>query len=232
MLADRNARVKGAGDARRHTLYQRRPNLISESGNIVRERGCWGASGALGQATDATTDTGTDPALGAGDAANTGTDMGAAEADGALAGGSMMEAYDADGSGSISEEEFGAGLASQGTFQGLDTDGDGMISQEEFEAGMPGQAAMWQDLDAGGAGTLSEEEFGRSLFGQYDADGSGELDETEFGEFETATSGGAQMDGMGAGATDLETDAGVMTTEDPSMETEVETEMETDATDG
>lgn len=141
------------------------------------------AGGALAQATDSTTDTGAETGM---------ADTGAGE----MGGGSMMGTYDADAGGTVSEDEFGAGMASGGMFQRLDADGDGMVSQNEYLAARPEDQQLFEEMDSAGTGMLSEEDYGAGIFRQYDADASGDLDETEFGQYET------DMGGMDGGAAD------------------------------
>lgn len=62
-----------------------------------------------------------------------------------------------------------------------DTDGDGALSQEEFETGW-GENDVYSTWDEDGDGALTEEEFNAGVFDSYDADDSGAIEEPEFGD--------------------------------------------------
>lgn len=67
-----------------------------------------------------------------------------------------MGPLDADGDGSLTEEEF-APIAEMGAdFAAYDSDGDGALSQEEFNEGV---RALANDDDTGGGGSLDEDEL-------------------------------------------------------------------------
>ncbi|MGI5818772.1 MAG: EF-hand domain-containing protein [Armatimonadota bacterium] len=110
----------------------------------------------------------------------------------------FIEAHDADGSGTISREEF---TGSAQAFSRIDADGDGQITREEAVAaeetkhqrqGQQGRlqahadpAERWQKLieehDRDGDGRISQEEFGGPdhAFTRLDTDGDGYLTEAE-----------------------------------------------------
>lgn len=65
-----------------------------------------------------------------------------------------FEELDADGSGSISAEEFAAPLLEH--YAELDADGDGVVTAEEF---MVRSTERFTELDTDGDGTLTEAEL-------------------------------------------------------------------------
>lgn len=89
--------------------------------------------------------------------------------------------YDADQSGSLTQEEFQAGL-----YADLDADQSGMIEEQEFAAGDPlfGEGNL-VTADANADGMIDEDEFnayyGESeLQASFDADASGDITEDEY----------------------------------------------------
>ncbi len=64
-------------------------------------------------------------------------------------------AWDGDGDGALSEEEFNTGFSEGGAYDEWDADEDGMLSEDEFNAG---------------------------VFGGYDDDESGVIEEPELGD--------------------------------------------------
>ena len=116
-----------------------------------------------------------------------------------------FEQLDADGSGEISKEEFGARYAAW--IKAADANGDGVLQKEELEAHVMERVqamiernseTMFNRLDSDGDGVVSDaelqERMGNSrrddrMFGWLDSDGSGSVS-TE--EFESAS---GRMDG-------------------------------------
>lgn len=99
--------------------------------------------------------------------------------------GDAFSDWDTDGDGSLSREEFRAGMGAWGVYDLWDTDRDGLLSDEEYRAEPPAhfsaaQAEAWDD--AGEAG-LDEESFQRRWYDAYDANDDQTLSEAEFGRF-------------------------------------------------
>lgn len=90
----------------------------------------------------------------------------------------LIEAWDQDGDGMISAEEF-KGPAEH--FTHMDADGDGYLTTDELEAGKPGPAGGFEKDDADNDGRVSAEEFsgGDDLFKRLDADGDGYITRDE-----------------------------------------------------
>ena len=96
--------------------------------------------------------------------------------------------WDADASGTISQDEFNTGWGETGTFGEWDADESGAIGEEEFNAGF-GDSEDWADADMASwdedqSGDLNEEEFGQGVFGEYDEDQSGDWNEEETAAFQ------------------------------------------------
>lgn len=72
-------------------------------------------------------------------------------------------------------------LAQEEGAEAWDTDGDGALSEEEFNTGF-GEAGVYGSWDADGDGALTEEEFNAGAFGGYDDDESGVIEEPELGD--------------------------------------------------
>jgi Ca2+-binding EF-hand superfamily protein len=103
----------------------------------------------------------------------------------------LFSSTDADGSGTIDQEELTAALAARSRggqgpdaaelFSALDADGDGLVTEEEHESGLAAmhkdlaQASMLTNMSMGqGMSSLAE-----ALFSETDADGDGSITEEE-----------------------------------------------------
>jgi len=62
-----------------------------------------------------------------------------------------------------------------------DGDGDGALSEEEFNTGFS-EGGAYDEWDADDDGMLSEDEFNSGVFGGYDDDESGVIEEPELGD--------------------------------------------------
>jgi hypothetical protein len=97
---------------------------------------------------------------------------------------SAAELGASEGDGSLSREEFRAGMGAVGLYELWDTDRDGLLSDEEYRAQPPehftaAQAAAWND---GGPG-LDRAQFEGRFYDAYDLDDDHTLAEREFGLF-------------------------------------------------
>lgn len=103
--------------------------------------------------------------------------------------------WDRDESGSISRDEFRAGLSDTGAYDRWDSDGDAALTRQEFHARIGDEPsfpegssddpdAMYDTWDADRDTTLKESEFQDGYYDTYDADGDEELNEQEFSLFE------------------------------------------------
>ena len=106
----------------------------------------------------------------------------------------LFASTDADGSGSIDQEELSAALAGKSgdgkgpdaaeLFNALDADGDGLITEEEHETGL---AAMHKDLaQASMLTSVGMTSLADELFAATDADGDGTITEEELAAAVTA----------------------------------------------
>ncbi|NAZ37371.1 EF-hand domain-containing protein [Rubellimicrobium sp. CFH 75288] len=85
-------------------------------------------------------------------------------------------AWDSDGDGRISREEFDAGLAGRDLFNRWNRAEDAALTRNEFEAGFAATGAAPPDFaawDTDGDGLLTEGEFGQGLWRGYDPAGRG-----------------------------------------------------------
>ncbi|WGH78265.1 EF-hand domain-containing protein [Jannaschia ovalis] len=87
-------------------------------------------------------------------------------------------AWDMDGSGALSPEEFNAGFGAMGTHGGFDTDGDALLDEAEWTAG-PAEVGEWVNMDLNGDGGVDSTEYNALLFNRYDTDGSGAIEASE-----------------------------------------------------
>lgn len=100
----------------------------------------------------------------------------------------LMETYDTDGDGALTQEEIDTARAEQ--LRRFDTDGDGALTLEEYQA-------LWLDAmhermvdrfqqhDDDGSGTVTVEEFNeefRNLVSRADRNGDGRLDAGDMGQ--------------------------------------------------
>jgi Ca2+-binding EF-hand superfamily protein len=101
----------------------------------------------------------------------------------------MLQQFDSDGDGKVSQEEFRAGHDQR--FSTLDADGNGQISREEFATRAPQPPApkppraerMFSRMDANADGTVSRDEFdawSTQGFARHDANGDGVISADEF----------------------------------------------------
>ena len=107
-------------------------------------------------------------------------------------------AFDKDGDGFVSEEEFNAtrnarhakmaeegrpmkGMASAPAFSDLDTDGDGKLSEEELVAGQKAHMAKMHQQHGGGHGA-HHGGMKMPTFGDLDLNGDGCIDAEEFAD--------------------------------------------------
>ncbi len=98
---------------------------------------------------------------------------------------SGLAAWDSDGDGSLSREEFREGMGAYGLYERWDSDRDGLITDEEYRAAPPAhftaaEAEAWSDSGAEG---LDEIAFHDRYYDAYDTNDDQTLSETEFGRF-------------------------------------------------
>ena len=98
----------------------------------------------------------------------------------------VIEDWDSNGDGTLSQEEWNAGLSERGVFSEWDADGDGSLTSGEFAGGIFGR------FDEDGDGTLTSAEWDAGFdqwygeqavdldYSEWDANGNGELTEEEF----------------------------------------------------
>lgn len=99
----------------------------------------------------------------------------------------MMEAYDTDGDGRLTQEEVDQARAAQ--LKKFDKDGDGMLSIGEYEAlwldaMRERMVDQFQEHDADGDGKVTQEEFGSRharMIKRMDRNGDGVFDEEDRG---------------------------------------------------
>jgi len=72
-------------------------------------------------------------------------------------------------------------LAQEDEVGAWDGDGDGALSEEEFNTGF-GEGGAYDEWDADDDGMLTEDEFNGGVFGGYDDDESGVIEEPELGD--------------------------------------------------
>jgi Ca2+-binding EF-hand superfamily protein len=87
--------------------------------------------------------------------------------------------WDTNADGQIDREEFNAAMqAETSTFKALDADQSGTLSQDEFNAGVNPDASKplaFGDWDADQNSELSQDEFDEGAWSSFDADASGSL---------------------------------------------------------
>jgi Ca2+-binding EF-hand superfamily protein len=107
--------------------------------------------------------------------------------DGGPRGGQMIEMFDQNGDGSITQDEVNAAVAER--FAAADADKDGRVTLDEFKAYrlaemQPMQVRAFQRLDRDGDGKVTRAEFDRvseRMFARFDRDGDGELKQLPHG---------------------------------------------------
>ena len=71
------------------------------------------------------------------------------------------------------------GPAAAQVVENWDTDGDGVITQDEWNTGLT-EMGLFSDWDADGDGSLTSDEFAGGLFDRFDEDGDGALTVSEW----------------------------------------------------
>ena len=90
----------------------------------------------------------------------------------------LYGAYDRDDSGTFSEDERDVGFSVADDYTPWDADQSGDLTEEEFTGGMT-ENDLFNEWDADDNDELSQDEFDAGVYGRYDADDSGNLEETE-----------------------------------------------------
>ena len=100
-------------------------------------------------------------------------------------------AWDEDGDGIISEQEFGTGFGETGVYGEWDANDDQALSEDEFNAGIGenedefgttfGENAF-SEWDEDGDSALSEDEFAGGVYAGYNEDESEGIEEPEYSD--------------------------------------------------
>lgn len=101
-------------------------------------------------------------------------------------------AWDIDGDGVLSPDEFRAGFGALATHVQFDADGNGLLNEAEW---MPvlGQIGDFANMDLNTDGGIDSDEYVAILFNRYDLDGSAALDGTEQALIESDLSAGGLL---------------------------------------
>ena len=95
--------------------------------------------------------------------------------------------WDADGDGSITMQEWDAGLEEDGLFDNWDSDSDGLLSQDEFNEGFEATDSDvtydYDSWDSDGDGLLSSDETSAGLYDTYDENDNDVIEEPEYDDF-------------------------------------------------
>lgn len=101
------------------------------------------------------------------------------------------EAWDSDSDGSLTNQEFVAGMDEAKIFESWDTDENGVLNLSELKGAIGDDATVLVDRfgvdflglwDADHDNVISETEFKESTFDAYDGDDNNVIEEPEFGD--------------------------------------------------
>lgn len=97
----------------------------------------------------------------------------------------QFAAWDVNGDGAVSQDEFALGMGTLGVYRRWDSDQDGMLSDEEFRAQPPAamenvDADLWTAWDLDGDAELNEREVEAGYFARFDRNGDGIWERAEW----------------------------------------------------